>query len=862
MRPYLLYLVLTLFAVSAVNAQLYNNRSRYLKTPYENASYINKRGSNAKKNQYRRATPRNNSYKNYRSRVNTYSKPYLTKDDYYELYRKPSVHNRYRLADKKKGYGRGETYSRINNGGGSLDRSFPFSCHCNLFSDLFIFDKWYAQMQQQRIEIKKKYEALFEEKIEGLLDEKFSNFKAGQKEFFKDYNKKLFSDFYRPKIANFRSTDLYKQQLNLGKTASYYKVHDYLINDNNGARSYRRGREPVSPLGDLEIDGKRVLNMNSRKDFSNRRKSAILNNHHRNSYKEYLISKEINARLIRDDALFYEYVAEKHVKHYDKHSDYEYKFGSFNAYIEFYQNPHGYGVRTHKYRSAMLGRVPFNESELKTYLKERVKKNIDYTYKYKLPTIERAIASVAVHELDEHTGRERIALKRANRGRLPKIDENHIYSRVKSAVLNDKNLKNAMLRYFEKDLPISERNIVAVKEAVGSRVENNPFEWSALEHMPYFKFQNSTNPDVIFALDLKVRNVTRANNPSDNSRYTGGRYPSRGYRKPVDPVYSKLYGPRNPRGGGDNSRYSGRRPPNTGNTNPSSRTQEYFAYKGIGDVLKNMYNNAKYYTIEGATMRYFLKQKGVTIPNSLSNNDLGKLFDFGGGNTHSLTIQFSAYARKYILNFHHYDGKYEWSLFSDLVKLKKLYDILKEKPVDFSNIKEPCIGDPIPNPEIAPQTNSGIQGGMHDTCARKNRKTICKGIKGRKWHNGVDIKNPYGAPVYAIYDGVATKYTQYKDRKIAGAGYYSVIESKVNGKNVRMVYFHLQEKNRTTGTVKAGDIIGYQGDSGNLKNGIQQGQAISHLHIKTQVNGVDDNPLNHIKTKIDPNTGKVISRCN
>jgi len=156
----------------------------------------------------------------------------------------------------------------------------------------------------------------------------------------------------------------------------------------------------------------------------------------------------------------------------------------------------------------------------------------------------------------------------------------------------------------------------------------------------------------------------------------------------------------------------------------------------------------------------------------------------------------------------------------------------------------------------------GIQGGMHDTCARKNRNSICKGIKGRKWHNGVDLKNPYGAPVYAIYDGVASKHVQRDDKgNLDGAGYYSVVESKVNEKNVRMVYFHLQDANRTTGTVKAGDIIGYQGDSGNLKNGIQQGQAISHLHIKTQVNGVDDNPLNHIKTKIDPITGKVINNC-
>lgn len=52
------------------------------------------------------------------------------------------------------------------------------------------------------------------------------------------------------------------------------------------------------------------------------------------------------------------------------------------------------------------------------------------------------------------------------------------------------------------------------------------------------------------------------------------------------------------------------------------------------------------------------------------------------------------------------------------------------------------------------------------------------------------------------------------------------------------------------------------GDSGNLKNAIGQGHTVSHVHIKTQVNGANDDPLNHIKTKIDPKTGRVINPCN
>jgi hypothetical protein len=177
-------------------------------------------------------------------------------------------------------------------------------------------------------------------------------------------------------------------------------------------------------------------------------------------------------------------------------------------------------------------------------------------------------------------------------------------------------------------------------------------------------------------------------------------------------------------------------------------------------------------------------------------------------------------------------------------------------------VKKPCVGDPVANPEIAEQKNSGIKGGMHGTCVRKVKNKICNSVKGRKSHIGVDLKNPFGAPVYAIYGGTITTHTQIDDKgNIIGAGYYSVIVSTINGKTIRMVYYHLQKDNRKTGTVNAGDIIGYQGDSGNLKNGIEQGYTVSHLHIKTQENGINVDPLSHIKTTIDTSTGEVKKTC-
>ena len=177
-------------------------------------------------------------------------------------------------------------------------------------------------------------------------------------------------------------------------------------------------------------------------------------------------------------------------------------------------------------------------------------------------------------------------------------------------------------------------------------------------------------------------------------------------------------------------------------------------------------------------------------------------------------------------------------------------------------VQKPCPGDPVPNPEIAPQLGpSGISGGLHNTCSRSG--SGCTGNTSRKTHHGVDIKNPYGAPIYAMYDGVATKATQYNDEnQVDGAGYHVSITSTIDGETVRLVYFHLQEDSRILGAVSAGDIIGYQGISGNLAVAIKKGYTTSHVHIKAELNGQKTDPLDYFATTIDPQTGQITNPCN
>jgi len=179
--------------------------------------------------------------------------------------------------------------------------------------------------------------------------------------------------------------------------------------------------------------------------------------------------------------------------------------------------------------------------------------------------------------------------------------------------------------------------------------------------------------------------------------------------------------------------------------------------------------------------------------------------------------------------------------------------------------KPPCPGNPVPNPEIAPQKGaSGIKGAMFG-CTRFDSDKICEGVKGSQDHNGIDLKSAFGDPIYAMYDGTASLVTQFnKEGKVDGAGYYVEISSNINGENVKILYFHLQESNRKKGFVKAGDIIGFQGDSGNLKRSIIKGEAESHLHIKAKVNNVKVDPKTYIATKFDPNTGQITKQpiCN
>lgn len=176
---------------------------------------------------------------------------------------------------------------------------------------------------------------------------------------------------------------------------------------------------------------------------------------------------------------------------------------------------------------------------------------------------------------------------------------------------------------------------------------------------------------------------------------------------------------------------------------------------------------------------------------------------------------------------------------------------------DYDSTK-PCSdcehGDPVVNPEIQEQlTVCGKKGGMYG-------KTRGVPTCNTKKHRGMDIANDQGDAVYAMFDGTASLGSQ-----SSGAGYYVTITSDYGDDKIKTMYFHLAQSTRVTGAVKAGDIIGYQSDSGNLKNGIDEGTTESHVHIKVKLktNGNSNystvNPIDYFKTTFNETTGAVTS---
>lgn len=101
------------------------------------------------------------------------------------------------------------------------------------------------------------------------------------------------------------------------------------------------------------------------------------------------------------------------------------------------------------------------------------------------------------------------------------------------------------------------------------------------------------------------------------------------------------------------------------------------------------------------------------------------------------------------------------------------------------------------------------------------------------FHSGIDIASQYGAAVHATADGVVLEVGRH-----AGYGRLIVID---HGFGVTTWYAHLSSYNTEVGmTVKRGDVIGHEGDSGRSTG--------PHLHYEVRINNTPVNPWRYLRT--------------
>ncbi|MEX2586955.1 MAG: peptidoglycan DD-metalloendopeptidase family protein [Actinomycetota bacterium] len=141
--------------------------------------------------------------------------------------------------------------------------------------------------------------------------------------------------------------------------------------------------------------------------------------------------------------------------------------------------------------------------------------------------------------------------------------------------------------------------------------------------------------------------------------------------------------------------------------------------------------------------------------------------------------------------------------------------------------------------EAALRASSAASNSSDDTAApsssgwvRPVNGRVTSGF-GRRWgraHTGVDLDGNTGDPIRAAKDGAVLGVS-------CGGGYgrCTIVD---HGGGVTTLYAHMTRKAVSSGSVKAGEVIGYVGCTGSCTG--------SHLHFEVRINGTPRNPMNYI----------------
>ncbi|HYV33365.1 MAG TPA: peptidoglycan DD-metalloendopeptidase family protein [Candidatus Limnocylindria bacterium] len=103
---------------------------------------------------------------------------------------------------------------------------------------------------------------------------------------------------------------------------------------------------------------------------------------------------------------------------------------------------------------------------------------------------------------------------------------------------------------------------------------------------------------------------------------------------------------------------------------------------------------------------------------------------------------------------------------------------------------------------------------------------------GYNFHNGIDIAAPAGSPIYSAADGDVT-YTDLSDQSFGNwVAVKSTITTPSGPENIFTVYGHMQRFKVAVGQhLSQGDLIGYEGNTGNTTRKLYGPERGYHLHF-------------------------------
>lgn len=137
-----------------------------------------------------------------------------------------------------------------------------------------------------------------------------------------------------------------------------------------------------------------------------------------------------------------------------------------------------------------------------------------------------------------------------------------------------------------------------------------------------------------------------------------------------------------------------------------------------------------------------------------------------------------------------------------------------------------------PSHDAARAAPSNLPAPLFDVCPLAGPSTFENSWgwarSGGRSHEGVDMIAARGTPILAVRDGFA----QFKTNSLGGRAIWLTAP---NGD--RFYYAHLDAWEGDSRDVRAGDLIGYVGSTGNAGG--------PHLHFETLPGGVVENPYGH-----------------